>query len=156
MSTLGVKTLRSCSYVHEIRNHVHIMGLQNRCKKQLFLWKIGGLRTLASQKNPLPDSQAKKPLDPNTWACARDLVAFTIAMDWNPWTVSEPTKPMGLHSRLHWGHRGHPWEWTERTASSWFVCPHITLRFFYKKMLNKLQIQQLIEQFPNMVVLVMG
>ena len=47
MSTLGVKTFMSCSYVHEIRNHVHIMGLQNRCKEQLFLWKIGGLRTLA-------------------------------------------------------------------------------------------------------------
>ena len=51
MSTLGVKTFMSCSYVHEIRNHVHIMGLQNRCKKQLFLWKIGGLRTLASLWN---------------------------------------------------------------------------------------------------------
>ena len=50
MSTLGVKTFMSCSYVHEIRNHVHTMSLQNRCKKQLFLWKIGGLRTLASQK----------------------------------------------------------------------------------------------------------
>ena len=48
MSILGVKTFMSFSYVHEIRNHVHIIGLQNRCKKQLFLWKIGGLRTLAS------------------------------------------------------------------------------------------------------------
>ncbi len=43
------KTFMSCSYVHEIRNHVHIIGLQNRfSKKQLFLWKIGGLRTLVS------------------------------------------------------------------------------------------------------------
>ena len=48
MSILGLKTFMSCSYVHDIRNHVHIIGRQNRCKKQLFLWKIGGLRTLAS------------------------------------------------------------------------------------------------------------
>ena len=48
MSILGLKTFMSCSYVHDIRDHVHIIGRQNRCKKQLFLWKIGGLRTLAS------------------------------------------------------------------------------------------------------------
>ena len=37
MSILGVKIFMSCLYVHEIRNHVHIIGLQMRCKKQLFL-----------------------------------------------------------------------------------------------------------------------
>ena len=30
MSTLGVKTFMSCSYVHEIRNHVHTVFMENR------------------------------------------------------------------------------------------------------------------------------
>ena len=87
MSTLGVKTFMSCSYVHEIRNHVHIMGLQNRCKKQLFLWKIGGLRTLASQPEFIANSIRKvnrevpKPERSNPQPQKHDFYIYKIQLE---------------------------------------------------------------------------